>query len=172
MLDCAKRCEYPNLASPNRNSQFATRRSSPKSPSPPRPLGASGTDSRTWVSAASAKSLANPAGRLGEEEFCGCGLWFGGVHRGAPPPRGYFVKQNIDGTGLRFFGVYPLAKPCRLNAKAQRWLGLVVALCLQYIEGVNRLRGGEVCKWLIWMMEINFGCGQEDAGWGLGLSMK
>ena len=50
-----------------------------------------------------------------------CG--FGGVHRGGPPPRGYFVMQNLDGTGLRFFGVYPLAKPCRLSAKAQRWLG-------------------------------------------------
>ena len=42
----------------------------------------------------------------------------------------------------------------------------VVALCLQYIEGVNRLRGREVCKWLIWMAEIIVGCGQEDAVWG------
>jgi len=38
----------------------------------------------------------------------------------------------------------------------------VVPLCLQYIGGVNRLRGGGVYKWLIWMGEINVGCGQED----------
>ena len=38
----------------------------------------------------------------------------------------------------------------------------MVLLCLQYIEGVNRLRGVGVCKWLIWMVKINVGCGQED----------
>ena len=35
--------------------------------------------------------------------------------------------------------------------------------------GVNRLRCGEVCKWLIWMAKINAGRGQEDAV-GVGLS--
>jgi hypothetical protein len=30
---------------------------------------------------------------------------------GGLPPRGYFGRQNIDRTWLRFFGVSPLAKP-------------------------------------------------------------
>ena len=41
---------------------------------------------------------------VGGDVDCG----FGGVHGGGPPPRGYFVRQNLDETGLRFFGVYPL----------------------------------------------------------------
>jgi len=91
-----------------------------------------------------------------------CSLWIRCVHRGGPPPRGYFRLQNIDGTGLRFFGVYPLAKPsAKCESPAVTGLS-VVTLCLQYTKGVNSFRGDLVCKWLIWMVEINVGCGQED----------
>jgi len=43
---------------------------------------------------------------------------------GGPLPGGYFVRQNLDETGLKLFGVYPLAKHSQLNAKAQRVAGL------------------------------------------------
>src|SRR5665213_2336494 len=42
---------------------------------------------------------------------------------GGPPPLVYFSIQNIEVTGLRFFGVYPSDEPRRLNAKAQRMAG-------------------------------------------------